>query len=546
MQNQSDEENLVRGRDAARRRSWEEAFDSFVDAQANGEVFLAADLETWSVASFLLGRLDTALEAMTAAHRAHVDAGRSLDAVRCGFWMSHMLAGRGDIAQAGGWIARCRRLIGEAEPDGRANDYCDLFDSFRLIAVERRFEDGIALAARIVEGNRAGGDPDLYALGLNNTGRAQIRRGSVTAGIQALDEAMVAVVSGELSPAAAGTVYCSLIEACEEVADLARAKEWTEALTEWCGRQRGMVTFTGQCLCHRSMIMRRRGDWAEAEAEARRAADRFGRASAAHMAGRAFYELGEVHRVRGDSSGAEEAYRRARESGHEPQPGLALLRLDQGRVEAAATALDRLLAERTDVVGRLPLLGSHVEVMLEASRIEDADRSAAELEAAVRVFGTSALEAEAERARGAVMLARGDTESAIGKLRRAHDLWIRLDAPYEAARTQTLLSRACRSLGDREAADMELEMARSIFERLGARAELKHISADGGRPTHGLSSRETEVLRLIASGMTNQEIADELHLAVKTVDRHVSNILAKLGVPSRTAATAYAYRNALV
>src|SRR5690606_962810 len=245
----------------------------------------------------------------------------------------------------------------------------------------------------------------------------RIRMGSVTPGIQALDEAMVAVVSGELSPAAAGTVYCSMIEACEEIADLARAQEWTGALTEWCGRQEGMVTFTGQCLTHRSAILRRRGNWPGAEEEARRACDRF-MEIADHMTGRALYELGEVHRLRGETAAAEDAYRRARESGHEPQPGLALLRLAQGRPEAAAAALDRLLAERTDTVARLPLLGPHVEVMLELSRDDDAVRSATELESAARTIGTSALEAEADRARGAVLLAQGDAEAA--EIGRAH------------------------------------------------------------------------------------------------------------------------------
>lgn len=546
MANRYDADSLTRGRDAARHRSWEESFEAFSQAAANGERFEPADLETWSVASYLLGHLDTALETMNSAHQAHVSAGRFTEAVRCGFWMSHMLVGRGDIAQAGGWIARCRRLIDDApSTDDRTSDYCDLFESFRLIAVEARYEDGIDLASRVVDGNRTGGDIDLYALGLNNIGRARIRMGSVTQGIRVLDEAMVAVVSGELSPAAAGTVYCSLIEACEEIADLARAQEWTGALTDWCGRQQGIVTFTGQCLSHRSAIMRRRGDWPGAEEEARRACDRFMQA-AAHMAGRALYELGEVHRLRGETAAAEDAFRRAWETGHEPQPGLALLRLSQGRVDAAAKALDRLLAERTTVVSRLPLLGPRVQVMLEASRLEDAENSTAELESAAESLATSAVEAEADRARGAVMLARGRAEEAVGRLRAAYARWNRLDAPYEAARTQVLLSRACRELGDRETADMELAAARAVFERLGAQPDLERIPAEDGQAAYGLSRREIEVLRLVATGMTNQEIADELYLAVKTVDRHVSNILTKLDVPSRTAAAAFAYQNALV
>lgn len=536
--------DLARGREAARRRAWDESFQAFSDAAAAGVPLEPADLETWSTAGYLVGRVDTALEAVIAAHHAHVEAGRTAEAVRCGFWISHMLVGRNELAQAGGWIARCRRLLADSPAsEDRTIDYCDLFESFRLIAAEQRYEEGIEIAVRIVEGNRTGGDIDLHAIALNNIGRARIRMGSVAQGLQALDEAMVAVVSGELSPAAAGTVYCSMIEACEEIADLARAQEWTGALTDWCGRQEGMVTFTGQCLTHRSAILRRRGDWPGAEEEARRACERF-RAIADHMTGRAMYELGEVYRVRGATAEAEDAYRKAREAGHEPQPGLALLRLAQGRSDAAATALDRLLAERTDTVSRLPLLGPHVEIMLETGRVDDADRSATELESAASVFETLALRADADRALGAVALAQGDAQTAIGRLRAARDRWNRLDAPYEAARTQILMSRACRLLGDSESGDLELEAARSVFERLGAQAELSRLPAVKDA-SHGLSSREIEVLRLVATGMTNQEIADELYLAVKTVDRHVSNILTKLAVPSRTAAAAFAYQHEL-
>lgn len=538
--------DLTRGREAARRRAWDESFQAFSDAAAAGASLDPADLETWSTAGYLVGHVDTALEAISAAHQAHVEGGRIRDAARCGFWISHMLVGRGDMAQAGGWIARCRRLIANAPAtDDRTIDYCDLFESFRLIAAEGRYEEGIDVAIRIVEGNRTGGDIDLHAIALNNIGRARIRMGAVAQGLQALDEAMVAVVSGELSPAAAGTVYCSLIEACEEIVDVARAQEWTGALTEWCGRQEGMVTFTGQCLTHRSAILRRRGNWPGAEQEARRACDRF-REVADHMTGRALYELGEVHRLRGETAAAEDAYRRAREAGHEPQPGLALLRLSQGRLEAAATALDRLLAERTDTVARVPLLGPHVEIMLEMARSEHAERSATELESAAETFGTSALKAEADRARGVVMLVEGEAESAIGRLRAAQRRWERLDAPYEAARTRVLISRACRALGDDESADMELAAARTQLEKLGARAELNRIPTVEPKVAHGLSSREVEVLRLVATGMTNQDIADELYLAVKTVDRHVSNILTKLAVPSRTAAAAFAYQHELV
>jgi len=453
---------------------------------------------------------------------------------------------RGEMSQAGGWLARCHRLLEGMPEDSAERGYLLVTEAFRQVALEGDLQGGHRTAQRIIEIGRQTREPDLVAMGLQIGGRALVRHGDVEEGLGYLDEAMVAVVSGELAPQVAGNVYCALIEACEEISELRRAHEWTGALTRWCDRQQGMVTFTGQCLIHRSVILRHRGDWPGAEEEARRACERFVGAADEAATGRALYQLGEVHRVRGEDAAAEDAYRRASEWGYEPQPGLALLRLSQGRTDAAVAAMERLMGERQNIIERMPLLGAHVEIMVEAGRVEEAEVGAAEIEAVADRYGTSALRAEAERARGAVLLAAGDAEAAMSHLRAAYDRWHSLDAPYEAARTRVFLSRACRELGDVDSADLELEAARATFTELGAASDLAHLPITRPEGGHGLTPRELEVLRLVATGLTNQAVADELFLAVKTVDRHVANILTKLGVSSRTAAASFAYQHDLL
>ncbi len=535
--------HVSRARDAVVRMAWDEAYREYSAAPA--AQLDPADLESWATAGYLLGHVDSAIDALSRAHRMHEEAGDNARAVRTGFWVAFILMNRGEMAQAGGWLGRCQRLLAEVPEDAAEHGYLLVPKGFRQAAIEGDYVGAHATGQRIVAVGRGTGEPDLVAMGLNISGRALVRSGDVEEGMGHLDEAMVAVISGELSPPIAGTVYCSLIEACEEISEIRRAHEWTGALTRWCDSQQGMVTFTGQCLTHRSAILRHRGDWPGAEREALLACERFVGAADEQATGRARYQLGEVHRVRGEIAQAEDDYRRASEWGYEPQPGLALLRLAQGRTKAAMAALERLMAERTGIVERIPLLAAWVEVVLEAGSVGDAEKAVAELEEAADLFGTSALRAEAERARGRVLLASGHAHDGLGHLRAAYDGWRALDAPYEAARTRVLIGEACRSLGDVDTADMELEAARAVFTVLGAVADLARLPM-AAAPAHGLTAREHEVLRLVATGQTNQQIADELYLAVKTVDRHVSNILTKLRVSSRTGATAYAYEHGLV
>lgn len=523
--------------------NWDEAFEALGQAD-NVSPLEPDDLELWSTAAYLLGRVDIAVSARSRAHRAHLDRGGLESAVRAGVWIAFMLLNKGDLAQGSGWMSTTARLAEELAPDSVGRGYVHVLEAFQLTAIEHRHEDGIETAAAVVRIGRSSDDEDLVALGLNLGGRAMIRAGRIDEGWRLLDEAMVTVVSGRLSAPVAGTVYCSLIDACEEIGDLRRATEWTGALTSWCDLQKGMVTFTGQCLTHRAHVLRLHGDFDAASDAAEQARSRFDGAADERLQGSALYELGEVLRIKGDLQGAERAYLRAGEWGRDPQPGLVLLRLAQAKVAEAAATAYRLEAEWTTPHARIRLLPAYVEVMLGVGDLESAETAVSELEGFARTIGTDLPTAESHTARGSVQLAAGEAQAALVSLRTALARWIDLEAPYEAARTRLLISEACRRLGDEDTAELELSIARDALQRLGVSVhpDQEPTSDD----LHGLSPRELQVLGLVAKGSTNREIADELALSVKTIDRHVSNILTKLGVPSRTAATAFAYEHGLL
>jgi DNA-binding NarL/FixJ family response regulator len=394
------------------------------------------------------------------------------------------------------------------------------------------------------------GDRDLVAFARNLEARALMRMGKVDEGLALVDEVMLAAASGELAPLVAGLVYCSVIASCQQVYALDRAREWTEHLDEWCSAQPQLVMFSGRCLVHRAEILQLCGSWGQAASEARRAFERFHQAVDPEAVGDACYQQGEIHRLRGEDVEAERAYSEASRYGREPQPGLALLRLAQGRVDAAAAALGRIVAGTSAPLARAQFLPALVEVSLAARDADAARAAAAELSQIAARFRTDVLDAMAAGAEGAVALAAGDSQAALPPLRRAFRIWQRVGAPYLAARIRVLAGRACGALGDEDGSRLELGAARTVFEELGAAPDLLRLDGpppDGSsRSCHGLTPRELEVLRRIASGSTNRAIARELHVSERTVDRHVSNILAKLEVSSRSGATAFAYEHELV
>jgi DNA-binding CsgD family transcriptional regulator len=366
-------------------------------------------------------------------------------------------------------------------------------------------------------------------------------------GLALLDEAMVGLTAGEVSPIIAGMVYCSMIEACQEVSDYSRAASWTSALTRWCEAQPGLVPYAGQCSLHRGQIMRLRGAYDEALAEFALAQRRYQAEGTVAPAGLALTEQGDVLRILGKLDEAETAYRLSAELGHEPQPGLVLAWLVRGRTAAAISAVGRLMAETRGPVQRSRLLPAAVDVMIAARLPEEARRYSDELSGIASAFGSPALRAMAAYAAATVELASGETEEALGHGRESCRHWSDIGSPYEASRARLLVARALRELGDEDSATAELVVARHGFADVGAVPGVQQVDKLLGRTRPGgLTEREIEVLRLVAEGRSNPDIARTLVLSHKTVERHLSNIFTKLDVPSRTAAAAYAHEHGLM
>ena len=541
-----------RGRSAYERRAWADAYQGLRDASVSGELG-ADDVELLAWSSALTAHDEESLEALERLHQLRLDAGEILPAARAAFWLALRLTSLGEFAHASGWLARAHRLVDRDGQDCVERGYLRLPLALRFSAAGDH-EAARTTAAEAAEIGDRYGDRDLGALARNFEGRSLIRLGRFSEGLPLLDEAMLAATSGELLPLITGLIYCSVIAACQQSYALDRAREWTAALSKWCETQPQLEAFAGQCLIHRSEILQLGGSWPEAIEEARRASIRMS-GSRGGGAGNACYQEGEIHRLRGELAEAERAYALASERGRDPHPGQALLRMVQGRVDLAAAASRRVLSATSDPLQRTRFLPAHVEIMLAASDLGEARRASDELSAIAQGFGMEMLSAMAQHAEGAVTLAEGDARRAINPLRRAHEVWQRIGAPYLSARIRVLRARAFQELGDEDGAGLELEAARKIFVQLGAAPDLAAIDAmaaparaasgsTGG--AYGLSPRELEVLRLVAAGKTNKAIAGELFLSEKTVDRHVSNIFVKLGVPTRAAATAWAYQHHLV
>ena len=538
---------LERGRAAFDEHRWAAAFEAFRDADRDG-VLEPGDVELMATAALLLGREEQGIDLATRAHEAFLGIDDAVGAARCATWIGLYLGGKGDDARSGGWLARARRVAAASDAGSAAAEGLLLV----AVALEHLYEGDPAGAERMfadafTAGNRVH-DRDAMTLAQLGQGQALLMLGDPSAGLALLDEAMVAVTAGEVSPVASGVVYCSVIGTCHLAFDVRRARQWTVALEHWCGDRPDMVMFTGQCQAHRAALYCLHGAWGDAMAAARAAQARVRAGDWSGSFG-AWYQEGEVHRLRGESDAAERSYHRAGEGGYPPQPGLALLRAAQGRA-ADAQSLIREAIGQVDPATRRQLLVAVVEIELAAG-----DRAAARLAAdellAVETTGASPMQrALAARCDAAVRLEEGDASGALAGLLAAWRSLQELDLPYEAARSRVLAAMARRSLGDEDSASMDLEAARAVFVELGAVPDALAVDAlsrraRGAHPTP-LTPREIEVVRLVAAGKTNRAIARELYVSEKTVERHLSNVFAKLGIASRASATAYAYEHAMM
>ena len=543
---------LDRANTAYAGRSWVEAATAY--AEADGEQPLSGDdLERWGLAAFLIGRDEESDTARERAHAAFLAAGDIDGAARVGHLLGVTLVIRGEVARAGGWFGRVQSLLDEhGMTDSVWQLYLQLSAGMATLFSGKADEAVNMFGQILAAADRFPDDADLHVVVRNGLGQSLVALGQFDQGLHQLDEVMVRVTTdATVSPQLVGLMYCAVIEACRRCFDLSRAREWTERLSRWCERQPGLVPYRGQCLVHRAEVLQLHGSWPDASEEVERVFRQLGEEPTDLAAGMAHYRRGELHRLRGEYAKAEESYRKASRCGHDPQPGLALMRLAQGQPDAAHAALRRAVDETAYRHDRLRLLPAYAEVALAVGDGPAAAETAAELRAAASERDAPMLVASAAQVDGCLALFSGDAAAALRLLREALTAWRRIGAPYDAATTRVHIAAALRALDDDDSADLELDAARWAYEQLGAGPDVARVDKLLRRPPKaappgGLTPRETQILGLIATGASNRSIAKELFLSEKTVARHVANVFLKLGVTSRSAATAYAYEHHLV
>ncbi len=536
--------DIERGRDAARREAWADAYEEL--ASADPSDLTPQDLEALSDAAWWLSKMDEAIAARQQAYTAFAASGDELRAASNAGRLSAQHFLREEPAVGAGWLMRAQRHL-EGQSECIEQGFLAVLEA-TVARFTGDLDGAMVLAKRATAIALRFDDRDVWAMGIHTEGLLLIAEGDIADGLARLDEAMTSVVAGELSSFFTGIVYCNVVAACLELADLRRAHEWSEASRAWCETLPPESPYPGMCRINRAEVSSLRGAWSEAEAESSRASREL-MSFDPMAAAQAFYGTGEIRRRMGNLAGAEESFARAHEIGFEPQPGLALLRLAQGKTEAARTGLRVALAgEMGSRMRRARLLGAQVDVALAEGDVETARTASNELDAIAAGYATPALDASAATARGAISLAEGDLPAALESLRHAVALWQEIRLPYEAAVARTRYAIALRNAADEDDADLELRAAIAAFERLGAvpdaRAAKELLAGSAGLP-RGLTAREAEVLRLVAAGRSNREIAAALVISEHTVARHLQNMFAKLGVSSRSGATAFAFEHGL-
>ena len=529
-------------RDAAARQEWADAYAAYRKADPTN--LGPEDLEAFADAAWWTSRLEESLDLRRRAFLAYQVAGAHRRAGYCAWFLAYDYLIKNEWPDASGWLKRAQRCLAH-DPDCLESGFLALLES-NVAEAEGDSEAALAHARRGLEIGQALKSPDLIAMATQTVGGVLINTGNVREGTGLLDEAMVVVLAGEISPLYTGWIFCSALNQCIRIADLSRAIRWADGAREWCEKQAREMPYQGLCRLYRVEVAALRGAWDAAESDAARACEEL-LAYEPMLAAGAHYAMGEIRLRRGDLAEAEKSFLRAHELGRDPQPGLALLRLAQGKSAAAAAALRVALAGGDGGLDRARLLAAKVDVALKAGDLGSAESAAEELAAITADANSSVIDAMTALATGTVKLARDDVDGAVYSARRALVLYQDLKLPYETAYARMLLGEASRAAGDEDRARLEFEAARSAFEQLAAKRDARRVTAllSNAPPAGGLSARETEVLRLVAAGKTNKHIAAELSLSEHTISRHLQNIFTKLGVSTRAAATAFAFEHGL-
>lgn len=540
-------ETIHAARAAYRRSAWADATELFLRADAEAALD-APDLEALVWAAGIAAHdaeMLAALERLYAHYEVNCD---HENCARAAFWCGLRNTMIGEVGLGSGWLQRADKHAKETPPDCVQRGYLILPQVF-MQRSKGNYDAAVAAAAKALTFGETAGDDDLIALAGSLKGGILFRLGRIDDGYAPIDEAMLLANAGRLSPIISGVVYCEIVGSCCRVLEMGRAREWTAILDAWCKRNPQARAFNGVCQVHRAEVLQLEGNWAEAYAEAERAGEGLNGTTEQTAMATAAYRRAEILRLRGRFDEAEAEYRLAGEIALDPQPGLALLRLVQRKEDEASAMIRRAIETAPDMPRKTALLPAGIEICVGCGDLDACDALCTELSEIAERFGTEILGRVADQGYGMLALARGEAASAVAALARARRFWSEFGAPYLVARLRVDIARGCMELGDTDSAAMELEVAEKIFRDLGAEPDLERLRSIRGDRSAGkgdLTAREREVLALLAEGRSNREIAADLGLSPKTVNRHVENIFDKLGVSSRAAAVAKGLKGGII